>query len=145
MARNEGGDYVTKEMYQKIMRGTDIIREEKQKAWIVTVIKGAKNFYDGFDIDDSLVAMEMLDKGEDFSTVQKYVKELVASESFKLSVNNLILKFSDSGVEYYKDTYKDCMSKKQRELVECIENQNKLMDERKSKRLEADIWLESEM
>lgn len=143
MARNEGGDYVTKEMYQKIMRGTQIIREEKQKAWIVTVIKGAKNFYDGFDIDDSLVAMEMLDKGEDFSTVQKYVKDLVASESFKESVNNLVLKFSSSGVEYYKDTYKDCMSKKQRELVECIENQNMLMDERKAKKLEH--WQEDEM
>lgn len=143
MARNEGGDYVTKEMYQKIMRGTDIIREEKQKAWIVTVIKGAKNFYDGFDVEDSLVAMEMLDKGEDFSTVQKYVKDLVASESFKESVNNLVLKFSSSGVEYYKDTYKDCMSKKQRELVECIENQNKLMDERKAKKLEH--WQEDEM
>lgn len=143
MARNEGGDYVTKEMYQKIMRGTDIIREEKQKAWIVTVIKGAKNFYDGFDVEDSLVAMEMLDKGEDFSTVQKYVQDLVASESFKESVNNLVLKFSSSGVEYYKDTYKDCMSKKQRELVECIENQNKLMDERKAKKLEH--WQEDEM
>ena len=143
MARNEGGDYVTKEMYQKIMRGTDIIREEKQKAWIVTVIKGAKNFYDGFDVEDSLVAMEMLDKGEDFSTVQKYVQDLVASESFKESVNNLVLKFSSSGVEYYKETYKDCMSKKQRELVECIENQNKLMDERKAKKLEH--WQEDEM
>ncbi len=143
MARNEGGDYVTKDIYQKIMRGTDIIREEKQKAWIVTVIKGAKNFYDGFDIDDSLVAMEMLDKGEDFSTVQKYVQDLVASESFKESVNNLVLKFSSSGVEYYKDTYKDCMSKKQRELVECIENQNRLMDERKAKKLEH--WQEDEM
>lgn len=143
MARNEGGDYVTKEMYQKIMRGTDIIREEKQKAWIVTVIKGAKNFYDGFDVEDSLVAMEMLDKGEDFSAVQKYVQDLVASESFKESVNNLVLKFSSSGVEYYKDTYKDCMSKKQRELVECIENQNKLMDERKAKKLEH--WQEDEM